>query len=67
MDTCACMAESLHSSPETVTCSLAVLQHTHTMLLGDCKVSPEGQPLIRHVALSGNPASMGVFLTEGWE
>lgn len=67
MDTCACTAESLHRSPGTVPCSLAVLQHTHTMPLGCCEVSPEGQPLIRHVALSGNPASMCVFLTEGWE
>ena len=45
MDTCACMAESLHRSPETVTCSLAVLQHTHTQCRwGTARFHQRGNP-----------------------
>ena len=40
--------------------------HTHKMLLGALRFH-RWAPLIWHAALSGHPASMCAFLTEGWE
>lgn len=57
---------SLHRSPETVTFPGYTPTHTHKMLLGAAR-SHQWARLIWHAALSGHPASMCVFLTEGWE